>query len=175
MNQKLQDKLQKLLALAKRGVGGEKVNAEKFLDQLLKKHNLTIDDIDQDNFKKRYFKYTNKENKTILNHVINKVLELREYDLYTIKGFREFMVKITDYENIQIIELYDFHSTQLAKEKKQILNDLCNAYIQKHQLFRSSNSVNDNQQRQEIDFEKLRRSRALEDVLENVTYQKKIE
>jgi len=36
----------KLKAIAERGIGGEKINAEKMLENLLKKHNLTIDDIE---------------------------------------------------------------------------------------------------------------------------------
>ena len=36
----------KLKALSDRGVGGEKINAEKLLNDLLKKHGLTIEDVE---------------------------------------------------------------------------------------------------------------------------------
>ena len=47
MNSK-EEMLKKLLALSKQGVGGEKINAEALLNKLLKKHGLTIEDIDDE-------------------------------------------------------------------------------------------------------------------------------
>ena len=43
MKEELKKKLLKLYELSKRGEGGEKVNAEMFLNKLLAKHNLTVD------------------------------------------------------------------------------------------------------------------------------------
>jgi hypothetical protein len=45
----------KLLALAEKGVGGEKVNAKKKLQEYLDKHGLTLDDIDGDKKEDHYF------------------------------------------------------------------------------------------------------------------------
>ncbi len=45
ISQKLQIKLRKIYELSQRGVEGEKENAQKMLNELLKKHNLSIDDI----------------------------------------------------------------------------------------------------------------------------------
>jgi hypothetical protein len=51
----------KMKALAEKGVGGEKLNAQRMLEMLLKKHNLTIEDIEgkkQDNY---FFNLNNNE------------------------------------------------------------------------------------------------------------------
>ena len=44
-DEKLRIKLRKLLALAERGVGGERENAKRFLATLLRKNGLTLDDL----------------------------------------------------------------------------------------------------------------------------------
>lgn len=45
----------KLKALADRGIGGEKTNAEKMLKDLLGKHNLSLDDIEGEKIEMHYF------------------------------------------------------------------------------------------------------------------------
>jgi hypothetical protein len=45
-SEKLLDRLRKIQALARHGVGGEKENAERMLARLLDLHNLTIEDLD---------------------------------------------------------------------------------------------------------------------------------
>ncbi len=45
MNPKIRELAEKLLALAQRGVGGEKDNAQQALDRHLKKYGVTLDDL----------------------------------------------------------------------------------------------------------------------------------
>lgn len=135
METKLKDKLLKLYALSKRGVGGEKVNAENFLTKLLQKHDLTIEDIDQEIPKSRYYRYTNKLNKKITYQVINKVTNSDE--ICNIRGFNEVLAKVTDYQHVQILELIDFHLSNFNKERNLFLKDFTSAYVQKHELFRA--------------------------------------
>lgn len=42
-----EEMLKKLLVLSKQGVEGEKINAEKLLNKLLKRYNLTLEDIEE--------------------------------------------------------------------------------------------------------------------------------
>lgn len=44
---KKRELLQKLKALADRGVGGEKVNAQRKLDEYMRKHGYTLEDLDE--------------------------------------------------------------------------------------------------------------------------------
>ena len=46
MNEKYIILAKKLKALADKGIDGERVNAQKMLDTLMRKHNLTITDIE---------------------------------------------------------------------------------------------------------------------------------
>lgn len=135
METKLKDKLLKLYELAKRGVEGEKINAEKMLNKMLTKHGLTIEDIDQETPKDRYYKYTSLNSKTIVVQVILKVTN--RHEIYGIKNYKEVCACVTDYEHVQILEQIDFHLEHFNKERKQFLEDFTNAYVQKHRLYRN--------------------------------------
>ena len=65
MSESLKLKLQKLLTLSKRGVDGEKLNAEFHLKRLLKKHNISISEIESDVREKRYYPYTTNESQKL--------------------------------------------------------------------------------------------------------------
>lgn len=142
---KLKDKLLKLYELSKRGVDGEKTNAELMLSRMLDKHNLSLDDIDQDIPKKRYYKYTTKMSKDIISQIAFKVLGSKE--VYLVSGYREVSVTVTDFEHIQILEMIDFHLSNFEEERKLFLKDFTSAYIQKHRLFRDLDKDEDEAKR----------------------------
>lgn len=72
----------KLKVLADRGTGGEKVNAEKLLNKLLKKHGLTIEDIEAEKVQPYYFKASGIYAK-LLHQIIARVnYNLKTYDVH---------------------------------------------------------------------------------------------
>ena len=75
----------KLKALADKGVGGEKVNAEKMLNDMLKKHKLTINDIEGEQTANYFFKLKKGEEK-LWGQIVARVN-------YTIKRYGEFPAK----------------------------------------------------------------------------------
>lgn len=52
------DLARKLKALAERGIGGEKINAQKQLEKILKKHNLSMSTLEEETLVSGYFKIT---------------------------------------------------------------------------------------------------------------------
>lgn len=174
MNDKLKEKLLKLYELAKRGVDGEKINAELMLNKMLEKHGFTIEDIDQETPKKRYYKYTTKLNEKLISQILCKVLNSN--DVYSIRGYKEVMAEITDYQHVQILELIDFHLDNFNKERKQFLNDFASAYVQKHRLFRET-TEDDYENRKPLSVEEKQaiwRMSNIKDCLSNKTYTKKL-
>lgn len=136
METNLKDKLQKLYTLSKRGVDGEKSNAEVMLRRLLEKHNLTVDDIDAELPKKRIYKYTSRQNRQIICQIVFKILNNDE--VYICSDNKVVLVEVTDYQHVQILELIDFHLDKFNKERLRFINDFTSAYIQRHRLFRES-------------------------------------
>lgn len=176
INDKLKDKLLKLYELAKRGVDGEKVNAEFLLRRMLEKHGLSIEDINQDMPKDRYYKFTNKMNEKMITQIMGKVINDSSIGIYRFKGYKEVTAKVTDYQHVQILELIDFHLDNFNKEKKQFLDDLTSAYVQKHKLFPESNEQDLKDEKPLTIEEKLAIMRMLnlQDNLSDKTYIKKL-
>lgn len=175
MEDALKDKLLKLYELSKRGVDGEKLNAQLMLKKMLNKHGLTIDDINQERPKKRYYKYTTLLNEQIISQIIFKVTERKE--IYLVKGYKEVCSEVSDYEHVQILELIDFHLENFNNERKQFLKDFANAYIQKHRLFRERND-DEREERKPLTHEEkmsIWRMSNIKDCLSDKTYTKKID
>lgn len=174
MEIKLKDKLLKLYELSKRGVGGEKVNAEFMLNRLLYKHGLTVNDIDQDLPKNRYYSSTNKLNEKIICQVIYKVLNGGA--IYGVRGTKEVTAKVTDYQHVQILELIDFHLENFNKERNQFIKDFTSAYVQKHNLFRDTTEkdIEDSKPLTVEEKQAIWRMSNIKECLSNNTYQKKL-
>ncbi|CAM1374377.1 Protein of unknown function [Tenacibaculum litopenaei] len=174
MELKLKEKLSKLYELAKRGVDGEKINAELMLNKMLEKHGLTISDIDTETPKERYYPYTTTMSNTLIRQIIYRVTE--RTDIYSIRSYKEIVVKATDYEHIQILEQIDFHLENFNKERKQFLKDFTDAYVQKHRLFKET-TEEDLKNRKPLTTEEKQaiwRMSAIKETLSNKTYTKKL-
>lgn len=173
MKIELKDKLLKLYELAKRGVGGEKTNAERFLNNLLEKHGLSIDDIDQELPKKRYYRYTTNHNEMLIAQVILKVTNNKQ--IWNVKHYKELAAEVTDYQHVQILELIDFHLDNYNQEKKIFLKDFTVAYVQKHKLFRDAPDERELKDLTQEEKEALWRMSNLKQNLSNKSYTKKLE
>jgi len=172
MDQQLKERLLKLYELSKRGEGGEKVNAEVFLNKLLEKHNLTIDDIDSNVPKRRYYKYTTKANMRVIIQVLFKTLGAKA-KIGQLPSYKEVSIEVNDYQHVQILEEIDFHLDNFKKERKKILEDFKQAYIQKHCLY-STDSEPSKKEMTKEDLEQLERIIAMQGNLSNDSYTKKI-
>lgn len=173
MEEKLKDKLLKLYELAKKGVGGEKHNAEYALNKMLAKHKLTIQDIDQETPKKRYYKYTTKLSKKLITQIVYKVINSPR--VYVVRACKEVTAEVTDYEHIQILEMIDFHIENFNTERQQLLNDFAIAYIQKHRLF--GDSKDDKSESKPLSIEEKQaifRMSNIMNCLSNKSYTKKL-
>ena len=58
MNDKVKEKITKVYELVKRGIAGEQQSAEKMLNKLLEKYNISEDELNSIAEKEYYFKYS---------------------------------------------------------------------------------------------------------------------
>lgn len=140
MDEKLQNKLNKLKELAERGVGGEKETAQKKFDMLLKKHGLTEDDLSDDQLQYYLFSYSNQFTKKLLGQIIFMVMGAAEpVSLYKSKHTRNKLgVYCTPAQKVEIELNYEFYSSLLYEE----FDSLLAAFIQKQELFPDDAPVN---------------------------------
>ncbi len=123
----------KLQALAERGVGGEQINAQKMLDDLMSKHSLSINDINTDAVRLHPFDFNKDEYSfKLLIQVMNAVLGIRRIKFkrpvnkkYTI------VVECTESQSIEIEIKYALY-WKAFKDEISILYD---AFVERNYIY----------------------------------------
>lgn len=135
------ERLKKIYNLSLKGVGGEREQAQAILDKLLKKYELSLDDIDDEDTASYDYelKYHGEEQLRILHQTIYKVLNSTDeiYDIrYTSSGrlcCNRMVVHCTAIQKVEIEFLFDFYKRIWEKDKEMLMK----AFIQKHEIFGS--------------------------------------
>lgn len=119
--------LKKLKELADRGIGGEKTNAQKMLDNLLKKHNLTLEDIGVVEKSLRVFKVKRSQRQFFMQVAASVIGNKFSYwnDRNT------FTMELTVSQFIEIDARYDFYWKEFKNEEKIFWR----AFIQRNHLY----------------------------------------
>lgn len=137
--------LKHLLALSKRGVGGEAVNAENLLYKLLDKYNMTIEDIETgEELKKRDFMFEDPWECKLLNQLYYSMYPGRPSYTYNYKRLKKnrhtIILELTDAEFIEFTYAYDVYKESWKHE----LDLFYHAFIQTNNLFPEDPPENDN-------------------------------
>lgn len=152
-----QELLKKLKALAEAGIGGEKINAQKKLDELIKKYNISEEDLTDDILIDCEFTYHGKTEKRLLNQIIYKVTNERNNSYGFVYTYSERICRTkrgcraTKAQKIEIEFLFDFYKKLYKKEEELFLI----AFIQKHELFGELKDGEQPQERSEEEILKL--------------------
>jgi len=99
---RLEARLKKLYALAKQGVGGEAINAQKLLEDLLAKHDMTLDMLTDTETKKYFFNYKTEFEKDLLFRIVSNIKEESNFSYLQRKGQRKIGFELTAYEYIEV-------------------------------------------------------------------------
>lgn len=171
---KIIDKLKKILALAERGEQGEARNARLKLENELKKHGLTIEDLRSEQKTPRVFPYKTKDEMTLFFQILISVCGRNSEETkgaqYDSKGKRLFAT-LTDLQYLEILNMWEFHRKQFNKEKKRLMRDCLSAYINKHDIFDPNAEPS---KRDEIDWERIARVMRLANGMEDIHYRKSL-
>ena len=134
---KVLEKLQKIAMLAKRGVGGEKQNAEAMLRALLVKHGLTLADLDDDEQEPAlyWFAAKNEQERGLLFQCLS-VVSPADCTTYKSRNKRgKLGVYLLPSEYVELDLLFTIHKREYAKQLKKEQKALFIAYINKNNLF----------------------------------------
>ena len=112
--------LKKIKALAERGYGGEKENAEKLLKKLMQEHNIKEEDLDEDTLKFFLFKTPKFYNATklaqqVLYSVVGGTND--EKGFYE-NGLKQTLIKCTSAEFLEFEAKFKFYSYHFKNELK---------------------------------------------------------
>lgn len=106
----------KLKEMADRGTEHERVVAEKKLSSLLKKYGLTIDDINKNKTKVRYFSFNNEDETKVMAHVIWSVAP--NVNINRTNKQKKAYCELTPEQYIEIKEKIKFYLDDFSNQKR---------------------------------------------------------
>lgn len=132
LSDKVQAKLRKLQALAERGEGGEKANAQRMLEKLLTRHGLSLNDLSDEQRKLRWFPAPTKWDIRLAAQIMAKVCNTDDPAVYGNKSRpKQLGVEVSPAEAIE----FEIHYDTLRKALKEHFRDAFSAFVQAHRLF----------------------------------------
>jgi hypothetical protein len=122
--------LRKIKALAERGIGGEKENAERLFRELCDKYDIDPEQFGEDKRTERKLKYKFRH-KLVASQIIANVVGAKQ--CYQYRGDREmtYYFEATEEEYMQICAMFDFYCGRYEEE----LDLFTEAFIRKNHLF----------------------------------------
>lgn len=137
-NQRVEAKLRKLLALAQRGVGGEKQTAQRMLEKMLARHGLTLDDLTTERRVTRWFPAPNPYDRRLALQILAKVCDSSSVAIYKSAHKRRAVgVEVTPAEAIE----FELHYDLLRKALAEHFDDAYSAFVQANMIFPKSGEV----------------------------------
>lgn len=127
-NTKYIELAKKLYQLSKRGFGGEKENAKNILDALMKKHSISIDDLEENKTIRRQFNYKTDYELEIIKAVMFKVLNVANIQFFVPPktSKKKYVVfELTDYQYLESNSMSAFYINAFKEE----LKDFTRAFI----------------------------------------------
>lgn len=176
MDNKKKQLLNKLKALAERGVGGEKETAQRKLEELMRKYGVEEADLSDEKKEGFKFKYKNQFEKRLILQIANKTFGDEWVDriyIYT-RGIGKrsiILIECTKFEETQIRIEYEFYK-ELWKEEVEFLFKV---FIQKHNIFDPNGSSKNDTTEHKYSEKELRRMAMMEMLLQDKTMTKMLE
>lgn len=113
MDDKTKARLAKFLELARRGVGGEKENAQRFLARELKRLNLTLDDIENPDDVESLYKYSIKNEYEKLLIIQISCMVLKQNSLRAVFTPKTMTLIVTKIQHLEISMFYSVYRKAL--------------------------------------------------------------
>lgn len=135
MDERLQNRIKKLQALAERGIGGEKIGAKAKLEELMKKYDISLADVEEDEVNYYVFSCLKKYLKRLLQQCILRVLDDVDTPIY--KPYRRqnaIGVYCTAAQRLEILLDFEFYTNLFESE----LDLFMTAFIRKQDLYPSN-------------------------------------
>lgn len=127
----LKRKIKSISEMAERGTPNEKRIAAQKLKELLKKHNLTLDDFAEEKTNVYFFPCQTIYERKLLFQIAYKVTNEAKTSFYKKSSGKQIGLELRKAEKIEIDRLFTAYKKQLEKEFSQMFS----AFVQKHQLF----------------------------------------
>ncbi len=146
----LKTKINKIKELALRGVDGEKDTANRLLEELFIKYNLSAEDFLELEEEKSFviIEPQNDLEKKLLYQIAAKYTTVKQYEQFSDNkiGF-----KLSKIEKIELLDAFSFYKKLMTDD----LNIFFSAFIHKHYIFKDKNSTDVQTNNNQIEGEEL--------------------
>lgn len=165
LDDKTRARIGKLLALAKRGVGGEQDTASRALAAMLARHGLTMADVDSETVELQRVRLTTAdamEGKIAL-HVVFQFGRMVDSYFEPGSGRKSYVeVELTRAEAARVCVAWEVYRKAFRAERKAIMDAMALAFIDKHGLYapKSAEST-DPREFTQADLERAQRAKAM--------------
>ena len=173
-------KILKLRELVLRGEHEEAKNAQRRLENMLSKYNLSLDQIlaEKENKKERTFIISSFFSKLFFQCVF-QVLNISKLS-YSESKKGHYHIKMTELEYAELISLFEWHKQNYKRDYDMMIKSFFTAYVQKHAIWRRTEPTDEeleklDNNRAEIDYDEIRRIIALQNYMSDNRYVKMIE
>ncbi|AZS78569.1 hypothetical protein ELS24_09020 [Achromobacter spanius] len=132
-NDKARQRMLKLLALARRGEGGERDNAQRFLASLLEKHGMSLADLEDEGLPTEWMKFPLKtvQDRRLLVQVASMVLKSNEVQSRQYRRETALWLLVTKPQYLEI----ELHYRAFKKDLKKALELAFIAFINRNDIF----------------------------------------
>lgn len=167
MEQRVVELYNKLKALADKGVDGEKDVAYRMLNRLIKKHNISEEDLLSLNMHKRTFHIGTNSTYLHLFHQVAISVIGRKRDIMGVPHkkrpniYNEAYIYITDEEFVRISFLYETYLKAFKKQLRQCKKDFFVAFVHKNEIYPTDNLEKADNTESGLDAEEALRIRQL--------------
>lgn len=128
--------IQKLKALSDRGINGEKENATKLLEKLMKKYGITEEELEQSQTKTVWVTLRNIAEKRICSQILYAYFD--DADLWQRRGDRtKYWTELTPAQEIEFKYILSTYIDSFYKEQDIFIH----AFIQKNRIFPKDTKV----------------------------------
>lgn len=152
----IKSRLKKIQALVENGYEGEAQAAKQLLDGMCRKYGLSIEDLlDQDKVERREFNIgRNKINLRLFVQCYAKVSGKKGVGFYR-ESPSVISLELTAYQYAEILNLFNWHKTNLQKDLDNAQQLCFEAYVQKHALYRERSEEEEKDDKTPVDFKRL--------------------
>ena len=181
-----EERLGKIVALAKRGEGGEKTNAIRILKQLCEKHSLDFDELMSGGERVEEFEIEYKtlvEKEMLIQVVCRYAHRSMDDQIWTRRSVRRkgsgwTVFNTTKEQHIETLNAWDVLRPLYKKERKRLQKAILYAFLEKHNLYYqpASDELSKlrSQNEQDPDEDARRAGQSLEHLMEDAEITKRL-
>lgn len=166
----------KLKALAEKGVGGEKLNAETILKDFLAKHNISLDELESEKESDYFFQIKEEEEQLFIQIVARVRRTIKVYGRITAVKIKEFKLKGNFFITCTASEYFEIESMNHVYQRlyKKELDVFYHAFLTANNLLASSENPKSYDDLTDEEKDKYDRGTAMAENIKSETHRKQI-